>query len=353
MIYRVHFLPARYGDCIWIEYGEADALHRILIDGGTGGTRHLIKEMIEALPEGERHFELMVVTHIDRDHIEGILTLLEEEELNFTVGDFWFNGWNHLPGNREDEYFGAKQGERLTECILRHKLPWNQAFDGKAVVIPVDEELPEVVLEGGMKLTLLSPQEEGLQRLKPKWEAELIKEGLVPGFGAVPVQEEEGVERFGPPNINQLNKAAFKEDSAEANGSSIAFLAEFDNQRVLFAGDAYPGVVLEGLGQVFPDRAPLTLIKLSHHGSSHNTSPALIEKLDCRRYVISTNGSIYHHPNEETIAWVIKRGGDRPELIFNYTSDDNSVWADTGLQQQHHYSTIYPDSEGIVVDILE
>ena len=42
---------------------------------------------------------------------------------------FEFNGWNHLPENRKDEYFGAVQGEKLTSRILKHKLPWNRAFN--------------------------------------------------------------------------------------------------------------------------------------------------------------------------------------------------------------------------------
>ena len=94
-------------------------------------------------------------------------------------------------------------------------------------------------------------------------------------------------------------------------------------------------------------------MKLSHHGSSHNTSPALIEKLDCRKYVISTNGSIFHHPDKETIAWVIKRGGDNSQLIFNYTSEENSLWEDATLQQMYNFTTFYPENEGIMVNIIE
>ena len=50
MRFDINFLPARYGDCIWIEYGTNNKTHRILIDGGTSGTKADIKELIEALP---------------------------------------------------------------------------------------------------------------------------------------------------------------------------------------------------------------------------------------------------------------------------------------------------------------
>ena len=37
-MFRVELLPAHHGDCIWIEYGPAEATSHILIAGGTGPT---------------------------------------------------------------------------------------------------------------------------------------------------------------------------------------------------------------------------------------------------------------------------------------------------------------------------
>lgn len=356
MKFTVNFLPAKYGDCIWIEYGEGEERYRILIDGGTGGTKHIIKNMIQELPEEERHFELIVVTHIDRDHIEGILSLLEEDKLGFTAGDFWFNGWNHLPGNSADEPFGAVQGERLTASILKHRLPWNSAFDGKAVAISAQGELPVISLPGEMKLTIISPLIQNLATLKGKWVAEVLKANLKPGFGLDEESAEGDIERFGLetaiPNIDALNDEEFHEDDAAANGSSIAFLAEYGGKRALFAGDSFPSVVLQSLNKLYDSRAPIDLMKLSHHASAHNTSPELIEKLECKRYAISTNGSIYKHPAQVTVARIIKRGGKRPELIFNYATPYTKIWKANLLPLKHKYETTYPNSEGIIVALL-
>lgn len=355
MKFDIHFLPARYGDCIWIEYGTNTKTHRILIDGGTSGTRSHIKDLLESLPEEQRHFELMVVTHVDRDHIEGILALLEEDELAFTVDDFWFNGWKHLKESEEED-FGPGQGERLTAAIVEHELNWNGAFHHKAVVIPRSGELPEIPLPGSMTITLLSPLIENLVALRPKWEKDVKDAGLVPGWGAlliIPV--EPGEENFGAfPDVNALNNDDFHEDTAEANGSSIAFLGSYKGKTVLFGGDSYPSVVLESLNKLYDDKVPLDLVKLSHHASAHNTSPQLIEKFDCAKYLISTNGSNYHHPSAETIARVIKRGGLEVELYFNYKSTDNKVWASPTLKAKHHYKAIYPaeGEDGIIVSLL-
>ncbi|NIJ54592.1 MBL fold metallo-hydrolase [Dyadobacter arcticus] len=343
MKFDVNFLPARYGDCIWIEYGNNSKTHRILIDGGTSGTKADIRKLIKALPEDQRHFELIVVTHIDRDHIEGILSLLEEEELAFEVDDFWFNGWQHLPED-EDEVLGPVQGERLTATITKHNITWNKAFGKKAVVIPGSGDLPKIQLPGGMTITLLSPLIKNLVDLRPKWEKEVKDAGMVPGFGALPVPDvEDDEEHLGLlPDVNALNDEDFHEDKAAANGSSIAFLGSFGGKTVFFGGDSFPSVVLDSLNKLYDDKAPVDLVKLSHHASAHNTSPELIEKFDCNKYLISTNGSNYHHPSAVTIARVIKRGGAGVELNFNYRSEDNEVWDSPTLKNKHSYKAIFP-----------
>jgi beta-lactamase superfamily II metal-dependent hydrolase len=354
MKYTVKFLPAKYGDCIWIEYGNDDNLKKILIDGGTAGTKKNIKALIDELPEEERVFELMVITHIDRDHIEGVLSLLEENELNFTVKSFWFNGWHHLPENNIAEPFGAVQGERLTAALLKHKLLWNTHFGGHAVVLPDDGSLPIFELDGGMQLTLLSPSKKNLEVLRVDWEEEVKKAGLEPGFGLDIRTEPLGIEGFGVeiPDVEKLSKEKFHEDTAAANGSSIAFLLDYGGKRALFAGDSYPSVILKSLDKLNEGKIQVDLYKLSHHASAHNTSPELLEKVDTQQFVISTNGSIYHHPAAVTMARLLKLKGSGSKLYFNYKTDHNKVWGDLGLKEDYNYTTIYPENEGIEIALL-
>lgn len=359
MIYNIHLLPARFGDAILIEYGDSNNLRSILIDGGTGSTsQHIIEKL--SRPGKPINLELLVITHIDRDHIEGILKLLETTSINIRVGDTWFNGWSHLPGNepqKEAESFGAKHGERLTAAILKRRLPWNQHFHQKAVAITNDNELPTFELEGGMKITLLSPYREQLSELRTAWEAEIVKAGLIPGWGnaAEPAEaQDSNIEAFGAdfPNIAALVQEPFEEDSSAANGSSIAFLATFNGKTVLFAGDALPGVLKKSLDKLSPGTIPLALAKLSHHASAGNTSPALIDKLGTQQFAISTNGSIYHHPAQVTVARAIHQKGPGVKLHFNYRSKWNKCWEDTGLQQLYQYSAEYPEHEGITISLF-
>ena len=95
-IFRIRLLPALHGDCIWIEYGEAGATHHVLVDGGPLGAFGALRAHVEALPAAARDVELLVVTHIDADHIDGIVKLLRHPELGLTFREVWFNGWPQL-----------------------------------------------------------------------------------------------------------------------------------------------------------------------------------------------------------------------------------------------------------------
>jgi len=347
-MFKIKSLPARFGDSFWIEYGDQDSPHRMLVDGGTSGTRHEIRRLIQSLPQDQRHLELLVVSHIDRDHIEGILGLLSEDDSGIVIEDIWFNGWPHLPENSEDEMFGAVQGERLTESILELDLPWNKSFGGKAVMIPDDGPLPQITLLGGLRLTLLSPTCAALADLRPKWEQEVRQANLDPGFGLDPNEdiEAEEEESFGGediPDVRALGDSTFEEDHSEANGSSIAFIAEFEGKSALFAADAHAGKLVAALERLAgSERISLDLFKVSHHGSKHTTSRELIEKVDCPIYLFSTNGSIFKHPHAEAVSRILVAEEKTPTLIFNYRSPRNEIWDLDFLKEQHGYRTRYP-----------
>ncbi len=358
-MFKITFLPATFGDCIFIEYGDEQEPNRILVDGGTAGTREHIQKILTALPHGQRHLELVVVTHIDNDHIAGILTLLEEEaeaatekKLEFTIGDFWFNGWPHLHEDPQGiELYGAEQGEKLTKQICDHELSWNKNFRGKAVAVPKKGELPRKRMPGGMELSLLSPRTEDLKKMKTVWKKELIDAGLVIGLSLNETPSIEGVERYGTPStglldLDALASSEFDPDVSPANRSSIALVAEYDGKRVLFAADAHAEVLQASLQRYQPDgKAQFDLVKVSHHGAQGTTSLNLVKALDCKRYMFSTNGSSYYHPHAEAVARVIVATDGTPELVFNYKTKHNSVWEGmAGIPGRNMFRTTYPQS---------
>ena len=140
-------------------------------------------------------------------------------------------------------------------------------------------------------------------------------------------------------------------DTSVPNLSSIAVLAEFGGRAVLLTGDAHADVLAASIRSLQRrrgregERLRLDALKLSHHGSANATTVDLLEVVDCPRYLVPTDGSIFYHPDREAIARVIVHGGDDPALHFNHRTDLNGFWSDAALQRQYHYSTAFPEDE--------
>jgi hypothetical protein len=344
-MFSVEMLPAGRGDSLWIEYGEPP--RRILIDGGIAGTAVILRQRLLALPEEERRFELLAVTHIDVDHIGGIVRLLADPPAGLSIGDVWFNGRGHL---EEDPFLGVRDGERLMEVLNLAGRSWNQAFGGGAVVLPETGSLPVVDLPGGMRLTLLGPGRQRLQDLAEHWDDELEDLGIVAKSASLSAEDEGGFLAAASPNVELLARSPFQPDGSVPNGSSIALLTEHAGKRVLFAGDAYAGEVLAAVRTLAAaeggSRLEVDALKLSHHGGRKNTSVELLAALACKRFLFSSDGTIYDHPQPESVARVIVHGRarGRPELWFNYRSEENRVWDDVELFEApgKSYEPLYP-----------
>ncbi len=339
----LEMLPAREGDCLLLSYHDpAAGLRRhVLIDGGRAGTWPHLKARLERLPANERALELLVVTHVDRDHIEGVLAMLGDPGCPVTFKDVWFNGYRHL---LEDPSFGAVQGERLTALLLRG--PWNEAFAGGAVCVPESGELPVRALAGGLRLTLLSPDRAKLAELLPVWEEECRAAGIAPSTAAsaaaVAVDDDDDDDvSFGPPPPAADADRPFRPDTAAANGSSIALLAEYGERRVLLAADAHPDLLARSLASLGGGRpVRVDAWKVAHHGSANNTSTELLRLVSCPRYLISTSGAYFKHPSGAAIARILRDG--RPtRLVFNYRTASTRPWGEPGVCGEWNYEAVY------------
>lgn len=341
-MFSIEMLPADYGDCLWIEYGEGKEIHRVLIDGGTTKTYPRLRERLLQLPEEDRRFELFVLTHIDADHIGGAVPFLEDTDNGVDIDQVWFNGYKHLPADR----LGAKQAEGFTGIIDERGLAWNRSMDGGRIMVGRDE-LPNYDLPGGMRMTLLSPTRPKLAKLRPHWEKELKRHGLIPGGGGAREQGFLSGSHTRSTDVDKLADAPFKGDQTAPNGSSIALLAEFGGKSVLLAGDAHAPVIEQSVRKLLADRGEERLrvdaFKVSHHASKNNVSSESIKLVDSARFLVSTSGARFHHPSPEAVARMIKYGGDQPRLCFNYKSTDNEVWAREDLQERYGYGVEMPD----------
>ena len=354
-VFRLDMLPGREGDCLILTYGDETRVRRVMVDTGRKSTWRSVGKRLAAV-QAEHEYELLIVSHVDRDHIAGVLSMLSDPKLQLTFNDIWFNGFQHLH-DAGIESFGPVQGEELSQLLSGMDGTWNKRFGGKSVEL--DRAQDPLELEGGLTLRLLSPDRAALRRLIDEWEDACKAAGIVAGARARPPGPPAGFESFGGPiDVDELAKTPFEPDGSKPNATSIAVLAEFAGRRVLLAadgGDERLRRSIEPLAEAEGGRLALAAFKVPHHGSKYNLSSKLLGLLECRRFLISTNGSYFKHPDREAIARVLKRVRSA-ELVFNYASEQTLAWDDDDLKAQWGYTPTYPadgENGSISVNLLD
>ena len=351
-IFNIDVYPAQRGDALWIEYGPEERPFRILIDGGITrtGRDHLVAK-IRGLPQGSS-LDLLVVTHVDLDHIQGVIALLGELKENVAISRVWFNGLDQLRRAAREaeaalEQQGVNDGIALSDLLRKFHLA---AWSPEAVSLAPDGSTRDHALPGGMVATVISPDHERLGKLEDAWEE------VVEAFGAEEEEEDirearreaevPGLEPMGAEEIDvtALAESKFTEDRTVANGSSIALQLRFKGKSVLLLADAHPSVILRGVQALSP-AGPLRVdcVKLAHHGSRNNTSRALVQSLRSPVWIFSSDGKMTKHPHKESVARVLHDSPEHKALVFNYRTEFNEMWDDADLMAEHDYSVRYGD----------
>jgi hypothetical protein len=239
-----------------------------------------------------------------------------------TFGDIWFNGFEHLVPR---DQLGVAAGERLSKHLTACKRPWNKQFQGNAVAVEAGGALPSRDLDGGLKLIVLSPTRDRLRALHKVWKSVLKKSGMATdALGEISADEtesepSEAPDRLGrsdkwPPDVAALAKQTAIKDTAQANGSSIGLLAEYQEGdrhcAVLLGADCFASVLETTIQRLLKDRKlehlRLDAFKLPHHGSRFNLNNSLLSLLKCSRYLISTSGARFRHPDHETVGAILE-----------------------------------------------
>jgi hypothetical protein len=120
-------------------------------------------------------------------------------------------------------------------------------------------------------------------------------------------------------------------------------------------GDARSDSLIEGLDRLLKerklDRLTIDAFKVPHHGSKNNLSNELMQRLDCKHFLVSSSGRKFNHPDDDAVARIIFHSVD-PVLHFNYRSTDNKDWDRKNWKTKLGYSTVYPPQgqSGLVVE---
>ena len=312
----VHEIQKKRGSIMGIvvksfDIGQGD-FFLIKVSGAKGKYFNLMvdcgkKDKLEQLEIalGGQSLNGIVVTHVDNDHIVGVIDLVE----NY---DFLNNAF--IIYNKYDETLitydkGNKLYEeikrKLSEKMLLKSYARNYSRENKAIERRrKKDELPVHILskvqralmredmleEERVYITLLSPDIDVLKRLMRDWKKVAEK-------------------RYGT-----------KENSELKNKSSISFLLEFNRKRVLMTGDGELKEIYEVL-KGFKGLETIDYIKLSHHGAKNNNAgiEEFVDTYGCKKYGVTIkerqNGEM-KHPARDVIEELVDLG------CHIYTSTD-------------------------------
>jgi hypothetical protein len=259
------------------------------------------------------------------------------------------------------------QVAQISDLLQATNMAWNRSWDGGPVAL-TGESLAEKPLPGGMHITILSPERRDVQIQAVRWGREQAQRGLESAEsndsdeaaqppGPRPATKSSSRRRDtgrGPPNVAALANTPFTDDRSVSNGASIAFLAELHGKSLLVGGDAHAPVLCRSIAALLAQRGQERLrvdaFVVPHAGSARNMNRELLALLECDRYLFSTDGSAFQHPDRETIARILAFGRATPNrpltLVFNYRSPTTEIWANPALQSRYRYRALYPEQNG-------
>ncbi|TWJ04946.1 beta-lactamase superfamily II metal-dependent hydrolase [Mucilaginibacter frigoritolerans] len=314
------FLPANNGDAIHINFTNHEGqIKNVLIDGGMPQTYlsydkkgkivdGTLKQLIRDLRTAKQKFDLVILTHVDQDHIGGLVRWIEKDPLAYEmIGEVWFNSGNTIKSYLKST--AAPPPEIILTSDLGRETSIGEGVTFEKYITDHDLWDKKVLLHEmehtfqGLNFQFLSPGEQQLEGLLDKWQEEKPDS----------VQTTKRLDHFEPlAKLYQQDLAIsdlqYKEDAAVHNGSSLAFILTFHGKKYLFLGDAFPSVLIKGLQYFgYSAKNPIKpeFVKISHHGSLANNSRLMLQMISARHFVISTDATRHNHPHKQFLARLI------------------------------------------------
>ncbi|MFY0256401.1 ComEC/Rec2 family competence protein [Chitinophaga sp. 30R24] len=355
-VITVKVLQANNGDCILLSFVDPKGILRnVLIDGGTGRTYSYkdkkgkvipgqLKRTIDDLKKENQRIDLLILTHIDDDHIGGILKWFEVDNAHSLIDKVWFNSGSAIAELFEitgQEKFliplaeiqsrdtSVKQGNTFESYITKHRI-WDRR------ILKAGDEM----VFFGATIKMLSPSVEHLKRLLEKWGKE------TPSLLTAPKEND-----YSKSLSELIQNDNYVEDNAIPNGSSIAFLFSYTGKNLLFLADSFPKTIVDSLKRLnYSEGNPLKvdLVKVSHHGSSGNTSPELLKLISSKKFIISSNTEIHNLPNKQCLARIIHVNNEC-EIYFNYPEIISKIFADGDFRTYTKFKAIPLDADNLVI----
>lgn len=389
---KIKMYPAGNGDAFLICTDTAN----ILIDGGYASTfAQYVKDDLTELNSANQSLELVITTHIDSDHIGGILKFLSlnrtsEKPLIIPIGNIWHNSLRSIttpiaepldleknrsllqsindrghPKTKSDtdsnaEKISAQQGSTLATLIHSGGYRWNNG-DGTTTISK--ENLESFPITGGI-IRILSPSQDSLNFLLHEWEKQLKKYGFKGSISSgeliddafefmlehIDDHQKKSPRKISATTCKSLNEI-YKPDDSPTNKSSIATIIELNGTRILMLADAWAEDIILSLQKLKEEGHSMMFdaIKISHHGSYRNTSPELLNLIDSPIYFVSSNGTKHGHPDIETLIAIVDRPSTFSRTLYcNYATAASKELKNYQTKSEAKFSVIENACDWIV-----
>lgn len=277
------------GDCIWLRYGKKSK-GNIIIDSGTATKSKEFSNIIESINKYNEVVDLLVLTHIDDDHINGFKKYIAKSDVKI-IKEVWFHG-NGVKAYASIAPHSAEGAKELSDIMDAKKMSVNHnVFKGYKKTI------------NDAELFILTPTPEDVLKVATTIDKYITPHGV-------------GVHNQDLDWIYENDK--YIRDTSDTNAASISFVFSYEGKNIAFLGDAHAEDIISSKNNFF-DGIDMDLVKLPHHGSSHNITAELIKCLGCNYFIVSTNQPI----DKKTIARVV-HSVEKPTIYCNYSWWDSN-----------------------------
>jgi len=345
--FTLEFLNAMHGDCLLLHYGPASEPRLIVIDGGPDTVyenrlKGRLEEIRQSRKTNQLEIRMVMVSHIDDDHINGICRWFRElrelhdrkQPVPFDILTLWHNSFDDLiaksgtasavqiaadaPATASvasialaPAAFGGMKHNGAAEIIASVKQGRALRLDADALAINMNSGFDDLIqfngtpkalnMGGGLKFTVLGPRQAELDKLRAKWKTDLKK-----------ILENEKTKKA---------KATEFLDSSIPNLSSLVVLAEVNGKKILLTGDARGDHILESLEDspkvLTAGKLPVDILKVPHHGSHRNSAVKFFKTIPALHYVISAEGHGKHpNPAQKTFEELFEARPKGPYTIW-------------------------------------
>lgn len=284
MGYEIDFLPvgkeSRSGDAILLRYGNLhggrDGQTVVLIDGGFRETADSILTHLDKY-YGTETIDLVISTHPDADHINGLRELFDRiGNEHIVVRELWMHRpsrWratilNGLRNAAETEYAAASEraldaAADLENAALRFNVPVREPFAG--------------LTHSSGNLSIVGPTEQFYRSLFEDEAATIPSESRL-------LQWLRGGSEFLRSIAEDWNIETLGNDGVTSpfNNSSAIVRLDWKERLNLLTGDAgIPALemALDYLEADGFDPSQLGFVQVPHHGSQRNVGPAVLDRL--------------------------------------------------------------------------